>query len=109
MKLTPQGHRLYLLLDEVGEKRYKDTIIIPDQHKERSRIATVIAVGNEIKKFKAGDRVLVSYYCGTELHIPDRDMATGCHRCVPEEEIMFKITEEEKPEVEGEDEGEDEE
>lgn len=104
MKLIPNGLRLLLRLDEVGEKTYKGTIIIPDQHKERSRIATVIAIGNEIDKYKTGDRVLVSYYCGTEVHIPDRDMPTGCYRCVPEEEIMFKVIEEDKPEIEGEDE-----
>ena len=104
MKLIPNGHRLYVLLDEVKEKVYKGTIILPDEHRERSRVATVMAAGDEAKKYKAGDRVLVSYYCGTEIHLPDRDMATGCHRCVTEDEVMMKVIEEDKPEVEGKDE-----
>ena len=116
MKLIPSGHRLILLLDEVREKMYKGTIVLPDKHGERSRLATVIAVGNGYVndydgtkrplKYKKNDRVLVSWYCGTEIHLPDRDMPTGCYRCVPEAEIMMRVSEEDKPEIEGEDEGE---
>jgi len=123
VKLIPQGHRVFLLLDEVKEKEYKSittdageekTLWLPDKHGERSRIATVLAVGegweNEQDgtirplKFKKGDRVLVSYCIGPEIHLPDRDMATGCYVCISAEEILMKVKEEDKPEIEGEDE-----
>ncbi|MFT3828973.1 MAG: co-chaperone GroES [Opitutaceae bacterium] len=77
--ITPLGDRL--LVKRVEEKeQIKGGIIIPDSAKEKPQEAEVVAVGTGKKddngkviafEVKAGDRVLISKYGGTEVKLGD--------------------------------------
>jgi chaperonin GroES len=78
-RITPLGDRV--LVKRVEEKeQVKGGIIIPDSAKEKPQEAEVVAVGagkrNDDGKLtpvevKAGDRILISKYGGTEVKIDD--------------------------------------
>jgi chaperonin GroES len=78
-KITPLGDRI--LVKRVEEKeQVKGGIIIPDSAKEKPQEAEVIAIGTGKRddsgklipfEVKAGDRVLISKYGGTEVKIGD--------------------------------------
>ena len=79
-KLRPIGDRF--LVEPVEEKAKKGGIIIPDTAKETPMESLVVAVGtgktdDNGKKIsleiKAGDRVLVSKYGGTEIKLEGKD------------------------------------
>jgi len=81
-KITPLGDRI--LVKRVEEKeQVKGGIIIPDSAKEKPQEAEVIAIGTGKRddsgklipfEVKAGDRVLISKYGGTEVKIGDETL-----------------------------------
>jgi co-chaperonin GroES (HSP10) len=91
LKLSPWGDRLYIVLDEPKES--VGTIILPERHSERSRVATVSAIGEDVKHIKVGDKVLISYYTGVFIHLPDFAFRgkEDLHRIVREDEILARV------------------
>lgn len=91
LKLVPWGDRIYLILDDPKES--VGLIQLPERHSERSRTATVSAIGEEVKHFNVGDKVLISYYTGIFVHLPDLAFRSkeDLHRIVREDEILAKI------------------
>jgi chaperonin GroES len=76
MKLTPLGDRVVLQYQKAEEKT-QTGIILPDSAKEKSQVATVIAVGpgsdKEKPQVKEGDKVIFSQYSGTEVKIDEEE------------------------------------
>ena len=77
------------------EERSKGGIIIPDTAKEKPMEAEVVAVGKgkvneEGKQFpldvKAGDRILIGKYAGTEIKIDDEE-----HLILREDEVLAVV------------------
>ena len=96
MTLHLYGKRILVFCDAVAERKV-GSIILADKHAERSRIATILAVGDEVKNYYVGDRVLLSWYTGVHLHVfGDTLFGTEVdedrHRLVNEDEILAKIT-----------------
>ena len=91
LKLIPVGDRLYVVVDEPVEKIGE--LFVPQKHSERSRTATVSAVGEDVKYFKIGDKILISYYTGIFIHLPSLAYRgkEDLHRIVREDEILAKI------------------
>ena len=90
MKIQPQKNNLYVKLEPVGEKKVRG-IYHPGKHTEFSRIATVLAIGNEVKKeglYKVGDKVLVNWTAGVVLDLIEEAMEADCHRIVSDNEIL---------------------
>ncbi len=94
MKIQPLHDRVLLKRFEEEETK-KGGIIIPDTAKEKPQEAEIIAVGkgrtNDEGKViplevKAGDRVLIGKYSGTEVTVDDVE-----HVIVREEEILAII------------------
>lgn len=107
MRLELYGKRILILCDAVEERKI-GSIIIADKHAERSRVATVLAVGDKVKHpgkwwqfwikphYKTGDRVLISWYTGVHLHVIGekifgQEVDEDKHRFVMEDEILSKI------------------
>ena len=94
MRFTPLGDRVYLKLDAVEEKKI-GRIYLADKHSEPVRIGTVLDVGPDVKHFKIGDKVLVSYMAGMVINpavdgfMPEDDT----HRVMCEGEIPMKVEE----------------
>ena len=89
MIIKPQKKNIYVVLD--GFLDYKGLVMLPERHKEQSRVGTVIAVGDEVTRYKARDRILMSYYTGTVLHLMQLDMRDERHRMMSEEEGLGTV------------------
>ena len=91
MKFNPLHDRI--LVKRIEEKEaVKGGIIIPDSAKEKPLEGEVIAVGNGKKTedgkiipldVKAGDRILLGKYSGTEIKIDDEE-----YLILKEEEVL---------------------
>jgi chaperonin GroES len=94
MKISPLNDRVLVKrIDEQEEVR--GGIIIPDTAKEKPQEAEVVAVGpgkldddgNRLPmNVKAGDRVLIGKYSGTDIKLGDED-----HTILREDEILAII------------------
>jgi len=91
MRLVPQGERLYIRLDKAADKI--KNVFLPDEHKEPSRIATVMEVGKEVTKFKVGDKVLVSFYTGVPINLPQYDLDPVRDKIATQDEILSLVEE----------------
>jgi chaperonin GroES len=94
MKVKPLGDRILVKRLEPTESQ-KGGIIIPDSAKEKPQEAKVIALGQgklledgKRARFevKAGDKVFINKYGGTEINIDDEE-----HLIVREEDILAVI------------------
>jgi chaperonin GroES len=91
MKIRPLGDRVVIKRLE-SEEKTKGGIIIPDTAKEKPIEGKVVAVGNgKVQKngkvrplaVKAGDRVLIGKYAGTEVQLDGVE-----HVILSEDEIL---------------------
>ena len=89
MIIKPQKKNIYVVLD--GFLDYKGLVILPEKHKEQTRVGTVIACGEAVERYVPGDRILMSYYTGTVLHLMQLDMRDERHRMMSEEEGLGTV------------------
>ena len=82
VKIRPLHDRVLVKRLESDEEQVRGGIIIPDTAKEKPQEAEVVAVGpgkltDEGKRqpmdVKAGDRILIGKYSGSEIKIDDDD------------------------------------
>ena len=84
MKVTvrPLHDRVLIKRLESDEEQVREGIIIPDSAKEKPQEAEVVAVGpgkiqdsgeRQAMDVKAGDRILVGKYSGSDIKIDDED------------------------------------
>jgi chaperonin GroES len=94
MKISPLNDRVLVKRIEEQEE-VRGGIIIPDTAKEKPQQAEVVAVGpgkldDDGKRLpmnvKAGDRVLIGKYSGTDIKLGDED-----HTILREDEILAII------------------
>ena len=95
MKIRPLADRVVIKRLE-SELKTKGGIIIPDTAKEKPIEGQVVAVGNgKVQKngklrslaVKAGDRVLIGKYAGTEVKLDDVE-----HVIMSEDEILAVLS-----------------
>jgi co-chaperonin GroES (HSP10) len=95
MKLVPRPGRIYAVLNSVEERKTSGGIIIPGQHSEQTRLGVIRAVGPDIIDLKPGDKILVSYYTGVVVDMPEiREMANEgveIHRIYTPSEILMTV------------------
>ena len=64
-KLVPMGERLVLRPIKQGERVLEESgIIIPESATAKPQVADVVAIGDEVKKIKTGDKVMYAFYAG---------------------------------------------
>jgi chaperonin GroES len=93
MKVRPLGDRILVKREDPAET-VRGGIIIPDTAKEKPQEGRVIAVGNgkvdDGKRIplelKAGDRILIGKYSGTEVKIDGEE-----HVILREEDVLAVI------------------
>ncbi len=61
-------------------------IILPDSAKEKPDIATVVAIGKDVKEIKVKEKVVCSKYTGTEIKINGEE-----YLIVKEEDILARV------------------
>ena len=94
MRLVPKGPRMYVILEPVKEKVIGG-IYVPDLHSELTRIAVVQAIGEDVTRYKVGDRVIMSYNAGRVINpVVDGFTPTNdTHRIITEEEVLAQVVE----------------
>ena len=95
MRLELFGKRLLIRCEPVEERKV-GRIIVADKHSERTRFANVVAVGNEVMDYHPGDKVMISWYTGSHIHIMEEDLFGNkpdedLDRLVMEAEILGKV------------------
>ena len=93
MRIIPKGKRLYVEFDPVEEKKLASGIIMPDKHREPTRIGTVIAIGPDVDQYEVGDRVMAAYIAGTDIYYPDEGFVKETHRIISQENLLCKVEE----------------
>ena len=80
MGLKPIGERIVIKMIEEQEAKTSSGIVLPNSAKEKSEVAEVVAVSEEILNdddtkdvIKVGDKVVYSKYAGTEVTIKDEE------------------------------------
>lgn len=88
MKIIPTGNNLYLKMEKRVEKM--GLIEVPEAYQQRTEKAEVIAVGDEVEKYKVGDKVLISYNAGTHIQLPETYKEQAIHRIIVEYNILCR-------------------
>ncbi len=68
MKVRPLGERVLVKMEKVEEKT-AGGIFIPQTSQEKTQIAVVEAVGDDVKTVKVGEKILHDKYSGTSVKI----------------------------------------
>ena len=66
MSIKPLGERVLVKMDKVEEKT-AGGIFIPQTAQEKTQIAVVEAIGDEVKTVKVGEKILHDKYAGTSV------------------------------------------
>ena len=66
MTIKPLGERILVKMDKVEEKT-AGGIFIPQTAQEKTQIAVVEAIGDEVKTVKVGQKILHDKYAGTSV------------------------------------------
>ncbi|MBR1582517.1 MAG: co-chaperone GroES [Spirochaetales bacterium] len=66
MTIKPLGERVLVKMDKVEEKT-AGGIFIPQTAQEKTQIAVVKAIGDEVKTVKVGQKILHDKYAGTSV------------------------------------------
>ena len=64
--INPLGDRVVAQL-EAAEAKTASGIILPENAKEKSKVAKVVAVGPAVKGIKVGDRIMYKEFSTTEV------------------------------------------
>lgn len=108
IKVRVYGERLLVAFDDLAEEQVITdgagrtfTVKVPEQHSERTRIATILDVGTgpDATQYKAGERILVSWHSGVRLHLLDkllmgRSWKEDLLRVITPQEVLLLVTEE---------------
>ena len=68
-------------------------IEMPEQHKEYTETAMVIAVGKDTKELEVGDKILIPYHEGTHLQVTKTYTESSLHRIIVEHNVTTKVGE----------------
>lgn len=70
--IMPLGDRV-VAVKEQAKTKTASGILLPENAKEQPIMAEVIAVGDEVKNVKNGDKIVYSEYRATDLKINNKD------------------------------------
>lgn len=83
--LQPLGQRIVAIYEDLPNKTATG-LYLPDNAKEKSQIAKILAVGPEVKFVKSNDRVVVREYSTTEVKVD-----SSKYIVIKEEDILAKL------------------
>ena len=72
MTIKPLGERVLVKMDKVEEKT-AGGIFIPQTAQEKTQIAIVEAIGDEVKTLKVGQKILHDKYAGTSVKMDNEE------------------------------------
>ncbi len=72
MTIKPLGERVLVKMDKVEEKT-AGGIYIPQTAQEKTQIAVVEAIGEDVKTIKVGQKILHDKYAGTSVKMDNEE------------------------------------
>ncbi len=72
MTIKPLGERVLVKMDKVEEKT-AGGIFIPQTAQEKTQIAVVEAIGDDVKTVKVGQKILHDKYAGTQVKMDNEE------------------------------------
>ena len=72
MTIKPLGERVLVKMDKIEEKT-AGGIYIPQTAQEKTQIAVVEAIGDEVKAVKVGQKILHDKYAGTQVKMDNEE------------------------------------
>lgn len=69
-----------------AEAKTASGLYLPDNAKEKSKVATVLAVGKDVKMLKKGEKILYKEYSTTEVKVDGTD-----YILVKEEDVLATV------------------
>ena len=72
MTIKPLGERVLVKMDKVEEKT-AGGIFIPQTAQEKTQIAVVEAIGEDVKTIKVGQKILHDKYAGTQVKMDNEE------------------------------------
>ena len=66
--IKPLGERV-VAVREAAQEKTASGLYLPDNAKEKSQVAKVVAVGKDVKEIKDGDRIIVREYSTTDVKV----------------------------------------
>ncbi|MEE9510444.1 MAG: hypothetical protein V3V81_08120 [Candidatus Bathyarchaeia archaeon] len=89
MKIIPFGDKMHVRVYDRA-KTIKG-ISVPDNHRMRTEKAEIISVGEDVKHFKPGQKILLTPYAGIHVQTPETYGDEATNRIVVEHEILAKF------------------
>lgn len=83
--LKPLGDRVIAVVEEASNKTASG-LYLPDNAKEKSRVAKVVAIGNAVKDVKPGDKIVYKEYSTTEVKVSGTE-----YIIVKEEDVLATL------------------
>ena len=83
--IKPLADRL-VAVREAAQEKTASGLYLPDNAKEKPVLATVVALGPDVKTVKIGDRVIYKEYTTTELKVDGTD-----YLIVKEEDVLATV------------------
>lgn len=83
--LKPIADRVVAQVEEAKSKTASG-LYLPDNAKEKSKVATVVAVGGDVKVIKNGDKIVYKEYSTTEVKVKGED-----YIIMKEEDVLATI------------------
>lgn len=83
--IKPLADRVVAVREEV-QTRTASGIYLPDTSTEKPVIATVVAIGPDVKSLAIGDKIVYKEYSTTELKINDKE-----YLIVKEEDVLATV------------------
>ena len=91
IKIQPRHDNIYVQFEKPLEKVKK--LYVPEEHRERTRVGTIMVIGEKVTSFKPGERIIASYFAGVPLELPQYDLDPVIDRIMRESEILATIGE----------------
>lgn len=83
--ITPLGDRVVAVREQAADKTASG-LYLPDNAKEKPVLASIVAVGKEVKAVKVKDKILYKEYSTTEIKIDGTE-----YLIVKEEDILGTV------------------
>jgi chaperonin GroES len=83
--IKPLGERIVATREETASKTASG-LYLPDNAKEKSQIAKVVAVGAAVREVKTGERIIVREYSTTEIKVDGVE-----YLIVKEEDVLATV------------------
>lgn len=83
----------YILISPTKDEERIGGIAIPDQLKEKPTLGAVIAVGQDVKRVTAGDKIFYKKYSSTEVKedvLEDKKVTSYTYLLIKEEDVLAK-------------------